>query len=454
MQRGASKIVPYAAGLAAQTDAYVNNAQEAEVNKLACTLVTASVLVGGSAYGQNKPKTTNDKPAKQALRDSQMDKVTAAGEENSSIAANNSTVTENNSGTVSLAGSVLSGASGINIVNSTDSLVANGVNVYDTSATSGKGSDVTQGNVIDQSENATATLGSYHRGENSQLTLSKSSNVSKSSSSSSSLNASLNTSTTDTFAKSNDLSKTASLTDTYSNVKSAAATLNAAENSSHNSNSTAAADATANNSTAATGGSASTTGSSTSSNSASSGGSTSSNTGSAMSTTKAANGGSATNATGDIASTNTTASTNAATLGATLNLASNKSNSLDATSSLTHNKSVSNDFSTSLATTLATTASDMKSFTSAKTKSVTKDIQGAVAVDDADATNIAVDGSTISDTNTYSVSLAGSAEANAKAINIVNAAGGMVANGVNVAHSTGMNPVPTLSQVNSITQSH
>ena len=47
------------------------------MNKLICTLVTASVLVGGSAYGQNKPKPTNDKQSKQALKDSQMDKVTA-----------------------------------------------------------------------------------------------------------------------------------------------------------------------------------------------------------------------------------------------------------------------------------------------------------------------------------------------------------------------------------------
>jgi hypothetical protein len=65
-----------------------------------------------------------------------------------------------------------------------------------------------------------------------------------------------------------------------------------------------------------------------------------------------------------------------------------------------------------------------------------------------------VDGSTISTTNSYSMTLAGSAESNAKALNIVNAAGGMVANGVNVAHSSGMNPIPTLNQVNSISQIH
>src|SRR5580692_2701891 len=117
---------------------------ELEMNKVICTLVTASVLVSGAAYGQSKAKTTHDK---QPLRDSQMDNVTAAGEENSSIAANNSTVTENNSGAVSLSGTALMGASGINIVNSTDSLVANGVNIYDASLTAdakGTGTDVKQ----------------------------------------------------------------------------------------------------------------------------------------------------------------------------------------------------------------------------------------------------------------------------------------------------------------------
>ena len=48
------------------------------MNKIICTFVTASVLVSGAAYGQSKPKTNHDK---QPLRDSQMDKVTAAGED-------------------------------------------------------------------------------------------------------------------------------------------------------------------------------------------------------------------------------------------------------------------------------------------------------------------------------------------------------------------------------------
>jgi len=63
-----------------------------------------------------------------------------------------------------------------------------------------------------------------------------------------------------------------------------------------------------------------------------------------------------------------------------------------------------------------------------------------------------VDGSTVTATNTYSVILAGTALQNAQAINIVNAAGGMVANGVNVARTSNMNSTPTLTQTNNISQ--
>jgi hypothetical protein len=63
-----------------------------------------------------------------------------------------------------------------------------------------------------------------------------------------------------------------------------------------------------------------------------------------------------------------------------------------------------------------------------------------------------VDGSTVTATNNYSVTLAGSAMQNATAMNIVNAAGGMVANGVNVARTSNMNSTPSLSQSNSIVQ--
>jgi hypothetical protein len=66
--------------------------------------------------------------------------------------------------------------------------------------------------------------------------------------------------------------------------------------------------------------------------------------------------------------------------------------------------------------------------------------------------NIAVDGSTVTATNTYTVDISGSAMQNAKAINIVNAAGGMVANGINVARITNVGTSPTLIQSNTVSQ--
>jgi len=84
---------------------------------------------------------------------------------------------------------------------------------------------------------------------------------------------------------------------------------------------------------------------------------------------------------------------------------------------------------------------------------VIHNVEGAVAVNSASAQNIAVDGSTVTATNNYSVILAGSAEQNASALNLVNAAGGMVANGVNVARITNMNATPAITQSNTISQS-
>jgi hypothetical protein len=65
---------------------------------------------------------------------------------------------------------------------------------------------------------------------------------------------------------------------------------------------------------------------------------------------------------------------------------------------------------------------------------------------------IALDGSTATDTISETVTLAGSAESNAKALNIVNAVGSLVANGVNTASSTNLSDV-NLAQVNIIVQS-
>src|SRR5258707_2248454 len=113
---------------------FVNHIYGDSMNKLVCTLVTASALVSGSAFGQGKTKPATDKQSKQALRDSQMDGVTA-GSVGGSIAANNSTVTTNDNGAVNLSWSALRGASGITIANSTNSSVGNGVNVFATRLT-------------------------------------------------------------------------------------------------------------------------------------------------------------------------------------------------------------------------------------------------------------------------------------------------------------------------------
>jgi hypothetical protein len=119
-----------------------------------------------------------------------------------------------------------------------------------------------------------------------------------------------------------------------------------------------------------------------------------------------------------------------------------------------HDVSKSNDFATSLVASLASTKSDTSSSTAVKSYVETDNIQGAVTIGDATATNIAVDGSTISTTATYGVTLADTAQQNAAGINIINAAGGMVAGGVNVAHSTMGSAIPTLTQTNAIVQSH
>jgi hypothetical protein len=71
-----------------------------------------------------------------------------------------------------------------------------------------------------------------------------------------------------------------------------------------------------------------------------------------------------------------------------------------------------------------------------------------VAVGDA----IALDGSRASNSVDESVELSDSAEAHAKAANIVNAAGSLVANGVNAASATNLNNI-ALAQSNVITQS-
>jgi hypothetical protein len=79
---------------------------------------------------------------------------------------------------------------------------------------------------------------------------------------------------------------------------------------------------------------------------------------------------------------------------------------------------------------------------------------GPTTIGSAVGQNIAVDGSTINSANTGSLSLAGSAESGASGVNIVNAVGSMVANGVNIGFQSGVVTVPTaVTQTNTISQS-
>jgi hypothetical protein len=71
--------------------------------------------------------------------------------------------------------------------------------------------------------------------------------------------------------------------------------------------------------------------------------------------------------------------------------------------------------------------------------------------DVAAGTAIALDGSSASSKAEESVELSGSAEANASAVNIVNASGSIVANAVNVASSTNLANI-ALAQANVISQ--
>ena len=99
-------------------------------------------------------------------------------------------------------------------------------------------------------------------------------------------------------------------------------------------------------------------------------------------------------------------------------------------------------------------ASDNFAHSSTTNDTLALTYMGPTTIGSASAQNIAVDGSTITTNNTSSLSLAGSAESSAAGVNIVNAVGSMVANGVNIGFTSNMNAMPTLSQSNTIVQTH
>jgi len=83
--------------------------------------------------------------------------------------------------------------------------------------------------------------------------------------------------------------------------------------------------------------------------------------------------------------------------------------------------------------------------------------RGELHICDAEAEHIVVDSSTLDVSESYSVTLGASAQANARAIAIVNAAGGLVANSINISSFNGnalSSPAINLVQRNVVNQGH
>ena len=100
------------------------------------------------------------------------------------------------------------------------------------------------------------------------------------------------------------------------------------------------------------------------------------------------------------------------------------------------------------------TLDESASHASTHARSGTESVRAPFELNNAQAEYIVVDQSSIDVSAAYLVSLAGSAQSNLRAMNVVNAAGSAVANGINVSrHSTGSGESYNISQINEITNS-
>lgn len=85
-------------------------------------------------------------------------------------------------------------------------------------------------------------------------------------------------------------------------------------------------------------------------------------------------------------------------------------------------------------------------------RDATEKYRGALKIENALAEFIVVDDSTLELDQQYSVSLSGTSQQNARALNLVNAAGSVIANAVNVARTPTVGPVLNLNQINVVNQ--
>jgi hypothetical protein len=122
--------------------------------------------------------------APQELSLMQLDSITAGNTESSSasggaIIAGGSTGTVSSTGTVEIGEGVQADARALNMVNSSESTVANGVNIFDGrveggAALDGTNFDVTQGNQITQDQRRNGNLSEYVRADNNVTSTSSS----------------------------------------------------------------------------------------------------------------------------------------------------------------------------------------------------------------------------------------------------------------------------------------
>jgi hypothetical protein len=89
-----------------------------------------------------------------------------------------------------------------------------------------------------------------------------------------------------------------------------------------------------------------------------------------------------------------------------------------------------------------------------KQETYSQAVLAPVSMDDAKAEYIVVDGSTLTAKTDYTVFLNGNSQSNAKALNLINAAGSLITNAVNVARTPTVGPVINLNQTNLIVQQH
>ncbi len=128
------------------------------------SLMVLSCLLLGASMVQAAPM---------ALGDRTLDQVTAGSSEvggsGGAIIGNSSEATINQTGGVDLSDEVQMGAKGLNLVNSSESTVANGVNIWDVTS-SEAGADngqmsVEQSNIINQEQRRSASMPNYSRPE-------------------------------------------------------------------------------------------------------------------------------------------------------------------------------------------------------------------------------------------------------------------------------------------------